>query len=116
MRKVQRKRNCNYCEKNYTFKRNTSKYCSDICRAHSNIKKSKDGFKEMIKEIKVDYPKMTFRLSVFGFIASVAFYFGVLIDLTEPKDAKDKKIEQMERENKQLGDQIELLNEKLDAK
>lgn len=116
MRKEQRKRNCNYCGNNYPYKRNTSKYCSDICRAQYNYEKSEGGFKEMIREIKADYPKMTFRLSVFGFIASIAFYLGVIKNLVTPEDQKDAKIEQLEAENELLHKQVELLNEKTNAK
>lgn len=63
----------------------------------------------MIDEVKIDYPKMTFRLSVFGFVASIAFYLGVLHDLAQPKDAKDQKIEQLEQENERLEKHLDLL-------
>lgn len=62
----------------------------------------------------MDYPKLTFRLSVFGFIASIGFYLGVLREL-KPTDDKIK-IEQLTQENERLENQVDLLMDKLENK
>lgn len=73
----------------------------------------KKDIKQVIDEVKMDYPKLTFRLSVFGFIASIAFYLGVLRDL-RPTDEKIR-IEQLTEENERLENQVDLLIEKLEG-
>lgn len=69
----------------------------------------KKGIKKVIGQVKVNYPKLTFRLSVFGFIASLAFYIGVLRDL-RPTDQKER-IEQLTTENRQLKKQVVVLTD-----
>lgn len=101
---------CNMCGSSYTPTRTDSRFCSATCK-QMNYKRKKQ-FEQMINEIKMDYPKMTFRLSVFGFVASAAFYLGVLRDLSEPKGFKDKKIEQLQEENERLEKHIDLLEKK----
>lgn len=70
----------------------------------------KKDIKQVIKDVKMDYPKLTFRLSVFGFIASIAFYFGVLRSLRPTEDKI--RIEQLTQENERLENQVDLLIEK----
>ncbi|GAB5417620.1 MAG: hypothetical protein Crog4KO_26050 [Crocinitomicaceae bacterium] len=77
-------------------------------------KKIKDDINQVISEIKKDYPKMTWRLSIFSALAGIAFYIGVLYDLTTPEQTKDKRIEQLIEKNKRLEKHIDLLTEKLD--
>lgn len=75
----------------------------------------KEGIKQMIGEVKRDYPKMTWRLSVFSALASVAFYFGVLQELiTNDQGNKDAKIEQLTKDNERLKKHIDLLSAKKD--
>ena len=73
----------------------------------------KEDIKQVIKEVKRDYPQMTWRLSVFSALASVAFYIGVLQDVMTPESSKDQKIEQLEKYNDRLKNHITLLEEKL---
>lgn len=73
----------------------------------------KEDIKKVIKEVKRDYPQMTWRLSIFSALASVAFYIGVLQDVLTPKDSKDQQIEQLQADNEQLKHHIILLEEKL---
>jgi len=73
----------------------------------------KKGLKQVIKEVKKDYPQMTWRLSIFSALASVAFYIGVLQEVLTPLDSKDERIETLEQENERLKSHITLLEEKL---
>lgn len=59
-----------------------------------------------------DYPKVTFRLSVIGFIGSIGFYIGVLRDLGIDPIDKNREIENLRKENERLEDHIDLLIEK----
>lgn len=62
---------------------------------------------------KMNYSKLTFRLSVLGFIASLGFYLGVLRDL-RPTEQKTQ-IEQLNNEKHRLENQVDLLIEKLES-
>lgn len=63
-----------------------------------------------MNKIKIAYSKMTFILSVLGFIGSLGFYFGVLREVYSGQ--KDKEvIEQLRTENKQLKQQVNILIE-----
>lgn len=113
-----KKRRCANCKCSIENKRKNAKYCSSRCRqlAYLNRIKAKaqfDGIRKVINEVKVDYPKLTFRLSIFGFIASLAFYIGVLRDLAFQPVEKDHQIEQITKENKQLKEHVDLLINKL---
>ncbi len=48
------------------------------------------------------YDKITFALTVAGFIGSVIFYVGVLKDLKKKPTEDKQKIADLEKENRQL--------------
>lgn len=52
---------------------------------------------------------MTFILSVIGFIGSVGFYLGVLKKVYSTPDNIQVKSIELERENKQLKSQVQVL-------
>ncbi|MCT4583230.1 MAG: hypothetical protein N4A35_17625 [Flavobacteriales bacterium] len=52
---------------------------------------------------------MTFILSVIGFIGSIGFYLGVLRQVYATPDNIQVKSIELERENKQLKSQVEVL-------
>lgn len=55
-----------------------------------------------------DYARLTFMLSVIGFLGSIGFYFGVLREVYGPtNDAQ--KIEQLEQEKQELQQTINVL-------
>jgi hypothetical protein len=57
---------------------------------------------------KFPFDKLNFGLSVIGFIGSIGFYYGVLRKVYADKPAADKqRIEQLEKENHQLREQLE---------
>lgn len=56
------------------------------------------------------YSKLTFILSVIGFIGSLGFYFGVLREVYSGNDEK-KIIKQLQIENEQLKKQVKILIE-----
>jgi len=58
---------------------------------------------------KFTYSKMTFILSVIGFIGSVGFYLGVLKQVYATPDNIQVKSIELERENKQLKSQVQVL-------
>ncbi len=61
---------------------------------------------------KIAYSKLTFILSVIGFIGSLGFYFGVLREVYSTK--KDsQKIEQLQAENQRLKDSVFCLIQKM---
>ena len=59
---------------------------------------------------KIEYHKLTFYLSVVGFIGSVAFYLGVLKQVYSPEQ-NEQKIEQLQKENLELKETIKDLSE-----
>ncbi len=58
---------------------------------------------------KFTYSKMTFILSIIGFIGSVGFYLGVLRQVYSTPDNIQVKSIELERENKQLKSQVQVL-------
>lgn len=64
----------------------------------------------MAKESK--YSKLTFILSVIGFIGSMGFYFGVLRQVYSAPDAA-KEIQQLQQKNQVLESQVQVLTESL---
>lgn len=71
------------------------------------------GKKESVKKKKVEYHRLTFMLSVIGFIGSIGFYLGVLRQVYSPAQ-NEQKIEQLQVENQQLKQSIYVLVEKLE--
>ena len=61
---------------------------------------------------KIDYARLTFILSVLGFIGSIGFYLGVLRDVYSPANDK-QKIELLRVENQELQNTISVLVEEL---
>lgn len=82
------------------------------CYENSSVQpgpETKYDFSNVIEEVKIDYPKLTFRLSVLGFIGSLAFYLGVIKDLHDsPKDTT-QYIEYLESKNEQLNNEVDSL-------
>lgn len=58
------------------------------------------------------YSKLTFILSVVGFIGSIGFYFGVLRQVYSAPDAS-VQIEQLQTQNEALENQVKVLTESL---
>jgi len=63
-----------------------------------------------MKTVSEKYSRLTFILSVIGFIGSLGFYFGVLREVYSEEDDKIV-IERLQNENEQLKNQIQLLIE-----
>lgn len=63
-----------------------------------------------MKTVSEKYSRLTFILSVIGFIGSLGFYFGVLREVYSGEDDKIV-IERLQNENEQLKNQIQLLIE-----
>ena len=61
-----------------------------------------------MKTVSEKYSRLTFILSVIGFIGSLGFYFGVLREVYSGEDDKIV-IERLQNENEQLKNQIQLL-------
>lgn len=62
---------------------------------------------------KIAYSKLTFILSVIGFLGSLGFYFGVLREIHSEPDSK-VVIERLEKENKELKTQVKVLTGMVD--
>lgn len=63
---------------------------------------------------KFTYSKMTFILSIIGFIGSIGFYLGVLKQVYATPDNIQVKVSELERENNQLKTQITILTKMVD--
>ena len=57
------------------------------------------------KKKKIEYHRLTFILSLIGFMGSIGFYLGVLKQVYSPQ-SKTYKIEQLEKRNAQLEDSV----------
>jgi len=62
-----------------------------------------------MKNKKFTYSKMTFILSIIGFIGSVGFYLGVLRQVYSTPDNIQIQASELERENKHLKSQVLVL-------
>ena len=60
---------------------------------------------------KTDYARLTFILSVIGFLGSIGFYLGVLKQVYNP-EFDQQKIEQLQIENQELKATINVLIQK----
>ncbi len=63
---------------------------------------------------KFTYSKMTFILSIIGFIGSVGFYLGVLRQVYSKPNNIEIQISDLSRENKELKTQITVLTKMVD--
>lgn len=63
-----------------------------------------------MKTVSEKYSRLTFILSVIGFIGSLGFYFGVLREVYSEENSMEV-IEQLQSENRQLKAQINILIE-----
>lgn len=67
--------------------------------------------KEKEKASKIDYARLTFILSLLGFLGSIGFYLGVLREVYSP--VKDKqRIEVLEKQNAALEKVVKTLVER----
>ncbi|MBL1280307.1 MAG: hypothetical protein COA33_008555 [Fluviicola sp.] len=64
-----------------------------------------------MKNKKFTYSKMTFILSIIGFIGSVGFYLGVLRQVYSTPDNIQIQASELERENKHLKSQVQVLTQ-----
>lgn len=59
------------------------------------------------------YDKLNFGLSVIGFVGSLGFYYGVLRKVYADEPSTDgQRIEQLEKDNQRLRDQLEQVQQK----
>jgi len=63
---------------------------------------------------KITYSKMTFILSVIGFVGSIGFYLGVLKQVYSKPDDIKIQISILEKENQELKTQITVLTKMVD--
>lgn len=64
-----------------------------------------------MKKEKFSYTKMTFLLSVIGFIGSLGFYLGVLRQVYSSSTGNQDTIQELQIENERLKEQINILIE-----
>ncbi len=84
----------------------SKKNCSmTSCRSKKAYFKRKQRKKSKPK--KITYSKLTFILSVIGFIGSLGFYFGVLRQVYAKPQANE--IKQIQQENENLKSQVNTL-------
>ncbi len=127
---------CKNCGKFFKSVRSDAKYCSGKCKSQyykkklkrkarlqsllsvfglgsNKIKSGENGQEQNKKQgSKIEYARLTFILSVLGFIGSIGFYLSVLREVYSP--AKDKyQIEQLQEQNQQLQNTIIILTEDL---
>tara|TARA_B110001469_G_C9552449_1_gene274111 strand:+ start:630 stop:848 length:219 start_codon:yes stop_codon:yes gene_type:complete len=67
-----------------------------------------------MKKRKFTYSKMTFILSIIGFIGSVGFYLGVLKQVYSKPNNIEVQISDLSRENKELKTQIIVLTDMIE--
>ena len=58
---------------------------------------------------KIAYSKLTFILSLIGFIGSLGFYFGVLRQVYTTSSPQEIKVIELEQENRDLKQEIKRL-------
>lgn len=66
-----------------------------------------------MRTVSEKYSRLTFILSLIGFVGSLGFYFGVLREVYSGEDT-EQVIENLEAENQKLKTQVEVLIEKID--
>ncbi|MBL4863043.1 MAG: hypothetical protein JKY09_08520 [Crocinitomicaceae bacterium] len=60
---------------------------------------------------KFTYSKMTFILSIIGFLGSMVFYFGVLKEVYSTPDNIQVKVKELEADNQHLKEQVNVLTD-----
>lgn len=66
---------------------------------------------------KIAYSKLTFILSVIGFLGSLGFYIGVLREVyADPSDKQSRSLIELKEENKELKKQITVLTRLIESK
>ena len=102
---------CVGCELHFVTKDVSQRFCDEVCETfyHQNKKKNKKRLSRTLYEVKIDYPKLTFRLSVIGFVGSIAFYLGVIRDLHENSPIEKDQIVELEQENEDLKKTVDSL-------
>lgn len=58
---------------------------------------------------KITYSKMTFILSIIGFIGSIGFYIGVLRQVYRAPNESQLQLMELKKENEQLKNQVNTL-------
>lgn len=112
---------CANCCTQLIEQRSDAKFCQDKCRyqfhykhrtkSDTPTKKVKENLNSIKSSItsKIEYARLTFILSVIGFIGSIGFYIGVLKEVYSPE--KDKyQIEVLKEENRVLIETLDTLN------
>ncbi len=66
-----------------------------------------------MRTVSEKYSRLTFILSVIGFIGSLGFYFGVLREVYSDQNSQEV-IENLETENSKLKSQVEILIKQVD--
>lgn len=66
-----------------------------------------------MRTVSEKYSRLTFILSVIGFIGSLGFYFGVLREVYSDQNTQEV-IENLETENSKLKSQVEILIKQVD--
>jgi len=93
---------CNHCDTYFEANRSDKKYCSDNCRHKAKYQRNKKVKKVKQKSFvksKLDYSRLTFLLSVVGFIGSLGFYIGVLRQVYTVPVQKTESIKVLKVEN-----------------
>lgn len=111
-----RKGNCETCEKEFSTYRNDRKFCGPNCKVKAFRAKKKAGEASgKVKDEKkgvlgeaIDYARLTFILSVLGFIGSLGFYLGVLREVYSPVSDKTE-IRVLKAQNEQLQKTVNVL-------
>lgn len=66
---------------------------------------------------KIAYSKLTFILSVIGFLGSLGFYIGVLREVyADPQHKQSPSLIELKEENKELKKQITVLTRLIESK
>lgn len=107
---------CLHCDKDFVSKRSDTKYCSGYCRSIFHHKKKLYKAKnllEKIKDLKVNYVRLTFVLSIIGFLGSIGFYIVVLRKIYADAAPNQVQVElvKTKKENEQLRSQVVVLTD-----
>lgn len=101
---------CVGCQLHFVTEDSSQRFCDELCEHFHEKNKEETEFSRTIDEVKLDYPKLTFRLSLIGFIGSIAFYLGVIRDLHHSPKSQKAYIEQLETQNQELKNEVDSIN------